>query len=52
MERYCQKRQKEVPILQKKGADIIVVLAHSGIGEQKPAELDAIPDLTRRRSVG
>ena len=33
--------KKEVPILQKKGADIIVVLAHSGIGEQKPAELDA-----------
>lgn len=31
----------QVPKLQKQGADIIVVLAHSGVGEEKPAELDA-----------
>lgn len=33
--------KKQVPLLQQKGAQIIVVLAHSGVGTEKPAELDA-----------
>lgn len=33
--------KKEVTLLQNKGADIIVVLAHSGIGEENPEEKDA-----------
>ena len=33
--------KKEVPVLKTNGADIIVVLAHSGIGTANPAQLDA-----------